>query len=200
MNRLETDAYEHAFNDLRSRCDAARGRNQVLIVDDDPVIAVTLREFLRRRCPNAAVTSMTDPEAALHAVTTGRWAVVIADVNLKSKITGATIAEATPRTTDVFFSPATTKTSQRGKRDLRVAATLRKPLSEDDEQRLVSLINERLRNCTPDPAATGPYQTIAPDPDAMGPFPVDSPDVTGLFSAPSSDATGPFSVDSPVPS
>jgi CheY-like chemotaxis protein len=149
-------AYEHAFQDLRARCDAARGRNQVLIVDDDPVIAFTLRELIRRRCPGAAVTSITDPQAAFHAVTTGAWAVVIADVHLRSKITGGTIAEATPRTTDVCFFTGYSEDLTETAAALRVTATLRKPLSVDDEDKLVSLINERVRNCTPDPDVTGP--------------------------------------------
>ncbi len=158
------DDYERAFSDLRARCEAARSRNQVLVVDDDAVVAVTLREILRRRCPNAAVTSMTDPEAALHAITTGAWAVVIADVHLKSKITGGTLVEATPRTTDVFFFTAHDDDLREEEEALRVSATLRKPLSEADEQRLVDLINKRTRERGADSDAP----CMSPVPSAMG--------------------------------
>lgn len=141
------DLYESAFADLRARCTAARGRNQVLIVDDDVTVATLLRDLIRHRCPLANVVAITNPEAALRAIATGAWAVVVADVHLQSKITGGTIAEAAPRTTDVFFFTGHDEDLGEVERALRVKGTLRKPLSLADEQRLVDTIAERLGGC-----------------------------------------------------
>lgn len=166
-----SDVYEHAFADLRSRCDAARGRKQVLIVDDDPTVAFALRELIRLQCPCAAVTSMTDPAAAMQAVTTGAWAVVIADVNLKSKITGGSLAEAAHRTTDVFFFTGHDEDLTETERALRVAATLRKPLSSRDEKRLVDFINDRVGNRISDidlRRSSTPTPTPVPVPRMLG--------------------------------
>ncbi len=135
---------QRALADLAARTRGADLRNHVMIVDDDELVAEGLREIIMDNCPGAAVVVMTNPDAAMRALHSGEWAVVVADISLGHAINGGKIAELAPRTTDVFLFTGHDVDTAESERALRLQGTIRKPVSEADERRLIECINARL--------------------------------------------------------
>lgn len=98
----------------------------VLIVDDDPLVGLTLRHFLEKAEPRASCTCVADGAAALRALAGGGFEVVFLDLELP-ELDGKQVLQALPSELPVIVVSAHTDFAARAY-DFDVVDYLVKPL------------------------------------------------------------------------
>jgi CheY-like chemotaxis protein len=114
---------------------------RVLMVEDEPIVAISLEEMIRAMGADAVAWASDLPQA-LHLATEERFELAVLDINLKGQMSYPVVNELTARATPVVL--ATGYSREQLPNNLRSAPLLRKPYTEAQLATAITAVMSRI--------------------------------------------------------